>query len=215
MKIILASASPRRKALLEKAGLIFEVIPACGEEQICLSEPWEAVMELSAAKAAEVAGSLIKGGLKGSAVIIGADTVVSYKGEVLGKPKDKKDAFRILSMLQGERHKVYTGVTLAVLAEGGVNEHRFYEETEVGMYPMDESEIAWYIGTGEPFDKAGAYGIQGICAMFIKEIHGSYDNVVGLPVARLYREMKKMGLPVWEGPLNTQYKKEEREYGDV
>ena len=114
----------------------------------------------------------------------------------MGKPKDERDAYRMLAMLQGKQHKVYTGVTLAVRQDGPAQRHSFYEETEVEMYPMDEAEIAWYIETGEPFDKAGAYGIQGRCALFIKGIRGSYDNVVGLPVARLCREFKKLGIPV-------------------
>lgn len=202
MKWILASASPRRKELLEKMGLAFTVVPACGEEQIQPSKPEDTVMKLSAQKAKEIAEKL-RFALPDKPydeplAVIGADTVVSYAGEILGKPKDEKDAYRMLSMLQGKCHKVYTGVTVVILSKDLTKTHSFFEETKVVMHPMEEAELSWYIGTGEPFDKAGAYGIQGRCSLFIKEIRGDYDNVVGLPVARLYQELKALGLAVLE-----------------
>ena len=196
MKWILASASPRRKELLEKIGLSFEVAAACGEEAICSQKPSEAVMELSCRKASEVAERRRSSAAIEPVVVIGADTVVVCEREILGKPKDEEDAYRMLSMLQGRSHKVYTGVTFVICRGDSFYTHSFYEETEVVMYPMDEVEICWYIGTKEPFDKAGAYGIQGRCAVFIKEIRGDYDNVVGLPLARLYRELKKLGISI-------------------
>lgn len=196
MKFVLASASPRRKELLEKIGLEFTIIPAEGEENMRFQDPAEAVKDLSRQKAEEVSGRLADGT---DAVIIGADTAVSCGGQILGKPKDEADARRMLSMLQGQSHRVYTGVTLLIRQNGSVRVHGFFEETEVVMYPMEEEELDWYIKTREPFDKAGGYGIQGRCAVFIREIRGDYDNVVGLPVARLYQELKKLGIAVYSG----------------
>ena len=120
-------------------------------------------------------------------LVIGADTIVVYDGKILGKPKDEADAIRMLRMLQGQTHSVYTGVTL--LEEG--KQTTFAEETKVSMYPMTEEEIAWYVSTKEPMDKAGAYGIQGLCARFVEKIQGDYNNVVGLPVGRIYQKLKK------------------------
>ena len=194
MRFLLASASPRRKELLEKIGLEFDIFPAKGEEILRFTKPAEAVMDLSRQKAEEIAGKVAE---EEEIVVIGADTAVSYGEQILGKPKDKEDARRMLSMLQGQNHKVYTGVTLLVRKDGACREHSFFEETEVAMYPMDETELQWYIGTGEPFDKAGGYGIQGRCAVFVREIHGDYDNVVGLPVARTYQELKKLGIAIY------------------
>ena len=195
MKYILASASPRRKELLKQMGLVFETIPACGEEEIRFDAPEEIVMDLSRQKAVEISEKRKE--KVNAEIIIGADTVVALDGEILGKPKDAEDAYRMLSMLQGRNHKVYTGVTCIKKDRGIEKQHSFYEETEVAMYPMTEEEIRWYIGTKEPFDKAGGYGIQGRCAVFIKEIHGDYNNVVGLPAARLYQEFKKLGIAIY------------------
>lgn len=182
-RFILASASPRRRELLEQVGAEFEVIPAMGEEIILSSEPAEAVMELSAQKAAEVAEKL-----QGEDVIIlGADTVVAYEGEILGKPRDEADAERILSMLCGNMHSVYTGVTIIWKQDGKTKQRTFYEETKVIMYPMQKEQILAYIRTGEPMDKAGAYGIQGKGALFVEKIDGDYNNVVGLPLAKVFR----------------------------
>ena len=146
-------------------------------------------MELSMQKAEEVAKTCEK--QEEPILLIGADTVVAYGDEILGKPKDETDAYRMLSMLQGTSHKVYTGVTLLLQKDGQKQVSSFFEETDVAMYPMGEREILWYIETKEPFDKAGGYGIQGRCARFVKEIRGDYNNVVGLPVARIYQEIKK------------------------
>lgn len=201
-QIILASASPRRKELLEQVGVSFEICPAKGEEVITKTNPWEVVMELSKQKAEEVA-AIVSGYGESHAdittpqdmLVIGADTVVAHDGKILGKPKDEKDAARMLSELSGKTHSVYTGVTIVFLDKSGrVGEYAFYEKTDVSMYEMSEVEIKRYIGTGESMDKAGSYGIQGACAIFIKEICGDYNNVVGLPVARLYQELKKLGI---------------------
>lgn len=187
-KIILASQSPRRRELLTQIGLEFEVHPAGGEEVITSTDPVEVVKSLSAQKAGAVKEELEEQlkATKEEWLIIGADTIVVYDGKILGKPKDEEDAVRMLTMLQGNTHSVYTGVTL--LERDG--QMTFAEETKVSMYPMTQEEINWYVGTREPMDKAGAYGIQGLCARFVKKIEGDYNNVVGLPVGRIYQEMK-------------------------
>ena len=195
MKFILASASPRRKELLEQMNLQFEIIPAQGEEKMHFSLPHEAVMDLSRQKAEEIAG---KRDLESaSEIIIGADTVVACDGQILGKPKDEEDAHQMLTMLQGRTHKVYTGVTFIIRKDGNEQVHSFYDETEVSMYPMRENEINYYVSTKEPMDKAGSYGIQGKCAVFIEKIHGDYNNVVGLPIAKIYQELLKQGIDIY------------------
>ena len=187
-KIVLASASPRRRELLKQMGLEFTVHPAKGEEVITKQKPDEIVTELAKQKAMEVAAFL-----SGNAVVIGADTVVAKDGKILGKPKDEENAFEMLSLLEGETHQVYTGVCLLQKQKNDIQIHAFYEATEVEFYPMSEQEIRGYIAGGEPMDKAGAYGIQGKCAVYIRGIRGDYNNVVGLPISRLYHEMCKIG----------------------
>ena len=200
-QIILASASPRRKALLEQIGMEFEICPAKGEEVITESRPDAVVSELSRQKAEEVAAGVLTYNEQHpdlatpqDILVIGADTVVAYGDEILGKPKDEADAKRMLTLLQGNTHSVYTGITLVFIDKSGrTGEYCFFEKTDVTMYPMDEDEINRYIATGEPMDKAGSYGIQGLCAIYIKQIEGDYNNVVGLPVARLYQELRRVG----------------------
>lgn len=194
MKIYLASASPRRKELLKQVGLSFKVMPSTVEEKITKTEPQEVVEELSYQKAVDVCGRLAEDGQE-DFVVIGADTVVSCWGEILGKPKDRADAKRMLGRLQGGSHQVYTGVTLAWKNRGVSPMYcTFSECTDVTMYPMTEEEIEKYADSGEPMDKAGAYAIQGLCAAYIQGICGDYNNVVGLPVGRVYQELKKRGL---------------------
>lgn len=201
-QMILASASPRRRELLEQAGLLFEVCPARGEEVITKEKPEEAVMELAGQKAREVA-AMVRAYEEShrelvtpqDIMVIGADTVVSMDGKILGKPKDEEEACSMLAFLSGKTHCVYTGVAFVLLdASGKAGEHIFYEKTEVAMHSMDEAEIKRYVATGEPMDKAGAYGIQGKCAIYIDKINGDYNNVVGLPLATMYRELKKLGI---------------------
>lgn len=191
MKIILASASPRRRELLTQIGLKFEVQVSDAEEKITANKPQDAVMEIAAikAKAVESARKAKQGEIIEDTLIIGADTVVVFEETILGKPKDKEDAVRMLGMLQGKTHQVYTGVALLMAGK----QYGFYEKTDVIFCPMTEEEIREYVATGDPMDKAGAYGIQGFCARYIREIHGDYNNVVGLPIGRLYQELKRMG----------------------
>ena len=205
-QMILASASPRRKELLEQIGAEFVICPAKGEEVITETDPSAVVMELSRQKAEEVAyGVLIYNEQHADLttpqdiLVIGADTVVAYENQILGKPKDEEDARRMLTMLSGKTHSVYTGVTFVFIdKEGRTGEHCFFEKTDVCMYPLKEEEIDRYIQSGDPMDKAGSYGIQGRFAIHIKEIRGDYNNVVGLPVARLYQELQELGVSIWE-----------------
>lgn len=188
-RLILASASPRRRELIQLFGIPYEVIPAVGEEQAVSILPWEIVEQLSAQKAIEVGRS------HPGCFVLGADTVVAFGNEIFGKPADEEDAYRMLHLLQGNIHQVYTGVTLFRADHaGGEQIHTFHEKTDVEIYPMSDGEIWAYIRTGEPMDKAGAYGIQGSYCLYVKGIRGDYQNVVGLPVSRLYDEMKKLGL---------------------
>ncbi len=204
-QIILASASPRRKELLEQIGISFDICPAKGEEIITKEIPYEVVTELASQKAKEVAGmvkvyeaSHEELMTPQDIMVIGADTIVAYQNQILGKPRDEEDAYRMLSMLAGNTHAVYTGVSIVLLgASGKVGEITFYEKTDVVMRQMEEQEIRRYIATGEPMDKAGAYGIQGKCAIYIDKIDGDYNNVVGLPVAAIYRELKKLGIDLY------------------
>ena len=201
-KIILASASPRRRELLAQIGAEFEVRVSDKEEIYHSCKPEEIVKELALMKAENVAADLAEetraAGAENSElrniIVIGADTVVVLDGQILGKPKDEEDAADMLSRLQGRAHEVYTGTAILDYDEEGrrsvVNQA---VRTEVHVHAMEEAEIRRYIATGEPMDKAGAYGIQGRFAAFIDRIEGDYYNVVGLPVSSMYQELKKAG----------------------
>lgn len=209
VKYVLASASPRRKELLEQVGMSFEISAAHGDEVITKEAPEEIVEGLSYQKAMEVARryEAASRGSSGKAdrdkpdgdeadllVVIGADTIVALGGEIMGKPRDSADAIRMLAKLQNNTHQVYTGVTLAILnQEKEIKTVTFHEKTDVTMYPMDNAQIEGYVQTNEPMDKAGAYAIQGRCAAYIKGINGDYNNVVGLPIARLTQELRRLG----------------------
>ena len=197
-KIILASASPRRQELLTQIGLDFEVHPSDWEEKTEKELPGAVVQDLSFHKAMEVYHRLQVGAgeslAEESLVVIGADTIVACQGQILGKPGDKERAAGMLRLLQGDVHQVYTGVSLVWQEQGKTESFSFYECTDVLVFRVKEEEIAGYVETGEPMDKAGAYGIQGRFAAFIRGIDGDYNNVVGLPVGRLYQEMKKREL---------------------
>ena len=187
--VILASASPRRRELIRLLDFPVQAEAAAEPEKITSSCPWEAVEELAEQKARELADRY-----RGRTVI-GADTVVAWQGRIFGKPGDAKTACAMLRLLQGQTHQVYTGVTLLSISPSGEEKQRtFHERTDVEVYPMTEEEIQAYVKTGEPMDKAGAYGIQGRFCLFVKAIRGDYLNVVGLPVARLYHELKEWEL---------------------
>lgn len=190
MKIILASASPRRRELLQQIGLPFEVCVTDAKEETFSSNPAEVVEQLSLRKAQAAASRRGAESAEGEPeLIIGADTIVACDGRILGKPGDKEEAVCMLKMLQGRKHQVYTGVTLLFRGEEE-NKIVFHEASTVEFYPMTEREIREYVDTGEPMDKAGAYGIQGICARYIRGIEGDYNNIVGLPVGKLYQNLK-------------------------
>lgn len=179
-EIILASGSPRRRELLTQGNIPYEVIVSDAKEIITKNTPWEIVEELSCIKAMAVAKD------HPDKLVLGADTIVALDGEVLGKPKDEQDAYRMLSRLQGNIHQVYTGVTFIQ----GDRIHSFHEKTDVEVYPMTEDEIWEYIYSKDPMDKAGSYGIQGQFAIHIRKINGDYNNVVGLPIGRVWQELK-------------------------
>ena len=187
MNIILASQSPRRKELLERMGIRdFETISPNVDESVFHGlPPEELVRRLSAEKAAAMAGRAGE-----DAIVIAADTVVALEGAVLGKPADELDAFKMLSALSGVRHQVYTGVTVC---RGG-EKQTAHEVTDVTFRELSEEEIEHYIATGEPMDKAGAYGIQGYGALLIQGISGDYYNVMGLPVCRLSGMLARFGV---------------------
>ncbi|PEP62854.1 MULTISPECIES: Maf family protein [Bacillus] len=181
-KLILASGSPRRKELLELAGVPFEIVVSEIEETIgAYSSPADIVMSLALQKASAVVEN------HEDSVVLGADTIVTYESRILGKPKDEAEAKEILQLLSGKTHEVYTGVAL-ISKEKTVT---FYERTEVTFWELTEEEIDAYIATKEPLDKAGSYGIQGKGSIFVQHIQGDYYSVVGLPIARLVRELKQ------------------------
>lgn len=189
MTVVLASGSPRRKELMEMLGFKnMEIIPAKGEEKLDLSlSPGELVEALSAAKAQEVAALRDKGDL-----VIGADTIVWLDGKVLGKPHSKQEAEKMLLKLSGRSHEVYTGVS--IVKDGKcVSQH---EVSKVFFREVSEAEAEAYVETGEPMDKAGGYGAQGLGALFVREIKGDFFNVMGLPVCRLGEMLKEQGVRI-------------------
>lgn len=193
-RIILGSGSPRRKELLEQIGVEFEIRTSDKDEVYESTVPTEIVQELALMKAGNVAMELEEQeGNVADTIVIGADTVVVHENKILGKPADEEDAFRMLKSLSGDTHQVYTGVALLVYGEDGeVKEICHAEKTEVFVHEMSDREIKNYIASGEPMDKAGAYGIQGKFAAYIDKIEGDYYNVVGLPVAYVYQQLKEV-----------------------
>jgi septum formation protein len=181
-RLILASASPRRREMLEKLGLDFEVKVADVEEVVQSGElPEEFVQRAAVEKASDIAGNHL------NAWILGADTIVVHKGDILGKPKDAGDALRLLMRLSGQMHTVLTGFCLKQEQEN-ISVSRVIG-TEVYFSDFTEAMAAAYVATGEPLDKAGAYGIQGNGGVLVEKINGSYSNVVGLPLAETIEEM--------------------------
>lgn len=196
MRLVLASASPRRAGLLRAAGIEFDVQAASADETVRPGETPEAyVRRVADAKARAVAH------LAAGRLVLAADTTVVVAGSVLGKPVDDEDAKRMLRMLSGRAHEVVTAVSLLRAAEGPstrIDTSAWHvdtrvESTTVAFAPLTEDEISWYVSTGEPRDKAGAYAIQGYASRFITRINGSYSNVVGLPVALVYEMLTALG----------------------
>ena len=187
MRLVLASSSPRRAELLRAAGIRFEPFPVDVDEQFRPGEkPEHAVARLAEAKAAAAVGS------HPDAIVLGADTTVVVLGEALAKPADAEDAARMLRLLSGRNHVVMTGVCVSHPERRLVH----VEPTRVRMAQLKESEIAWYVSTGEPFGKAGAYAVQGLASRFIEGIDGSYSNVVGLPISSVYELLKELGCDI-------------------
>ena len=210
MRVILASASPRRKELLSNIYSEFEVIPSTVEENIEFTNVEDYVKELAYIKAMDVF-EMIKSSANANAseenelLVIGADTIVYNDGKVLGKPKDEEDAKKMIRSLAGKKHQVYTGVCL--ISNGKVDSdeasgmddlvvQKFYSKTDVYVDDITDKEIADYVATGDPLDKAGSYGIQGVFSKHIRKIDGDYFNVVGLPVNEIYRHLD--GLLNWK-----------------
>lgn len=207
IRIILASKSPRRKELIEGVGFKTLIIPSEADENIEEKDPAELVKKLSEIKAMSVydcikdkagkkredfAGNSNDAGntninISENDVVLGADTVVYAGGRILGKPADKDEAREMIQLLAGNVHSVFTGFTL-VFSDG--RKITDYSETKVYVYPMNDEEIEDYISTGEPYDKAGAYGIQGIFGRYVEKIDGDYNNVVGLPVSKILNMLK-------------------------
>ena len=186
-RLILASKSPRRRYLLSQAGLKFEVIPSHFDEKtIPLTDPAEYVKLLSQAKAADIARQYP------DSWVIGADTIVLSDGEVLGKPRGRAAARDMLNRLSGQTHQVYTGYTLCCEQAGLLFSDAVC--TDVTFKTLSDVEIEWYIHTDEPFDKAGAYAIQGLGTFLVKSISGSYTNVVGLPVCEVISQLIQNGV---------------------
>ena len=186
-KLILASKSPRRKYLLEQAGLTFSIIPSDFDERtVTISEPDAYVKKLAEAKASDISEQ------HPASWIIGADTIVLIDNKILGKPRSNAEARSMLKQLSGKTHQVLTGYCICCK-----NENTVYSETaktDVHFKSLSNAEIDWYIQSGEPFDKAGAYAIQGIGTFLVKRINGSYTNVVGLPVCEVIEYLMAKGV---------------------
>ncbi len=190
MDIILASGSPRRREILEKQGVKFRIVTSDKEEKMSGDDPEGTVRALTEMKALDVYERTAQDE-KGDFLIIGADTVVACDGKILGKPGNAENACRMLEMLSGREHYVYTGVCLTGRKDGKDFKTVFAEKTAVFVSSLTEEEIAAYAATGEPLDKAGAYAIQGLFAPYVERIEGDYYNIVGFPLSRVFRELKK------------------------
>ena len=196
-KIVLGSASPRRRELLQQIGMKFSIITSDCEESITKMTPEEVVQELSLMKAKDVFSKIKREDRvldTSEVLVIGADTIVALEGEILGKPHSKENAISMLNHLQGKTHQVYTSVSFVWEENGEILAHTFFECTEVEVLPMTKEEIAYYVNLDTCMDKAGAYGIQNEFACYVKGIKGDYNNVVGLPIGRVYQELKQLSL---------------------
>lgn len=184
-RLILASSSPRRQQLLKQVNIPFQLrIPNIDESKILAADPVEKVKQLAMIKAKHVPIH------DESEVILAADTVVAFERTIFEKPKDKTEAYHMITTLSGNAHDVYTGVMI----RSQDDERIFVERTQVVFWPLTQEEIEWYVSTSDPYDKAGAYGIQSLGSMFVKEIVGDYYNVVGLPLSRVVRELRDFSI---------------------
>lgn len=201
-RIVLASGSPRRKQILENVGITVEVIPSTFEEKLDKGNfqgPAQYVMETALQKTLQVVQATDKDKHPPD-LTIGADTVVTMDNKIFEKPRDKEDAFQMLSSFSGRSHTVYTGVVLVtnsrnVWSGDGINHHKihqFYESTEVFMAPVTSEIIKAYIETGEPMDKAGGYGIQALGGTLVEKVHGDFFNVMGFPLSRFAQELLRL-----------------------
>ena len=188
-EFVLASASPRRKELLSQIGIKFHTCTSKKEEEILRNKPEDIVKDLSYTKARDV----YERGNR-DAIVIGADTIVVANEKVLGKPKDETEAYEMIKMLQGDTHQVYTGVSIIWQQNNSTHVSSFVAMTNVELYYMSDDEIRRYIATQEPYDKAGGYAIQGFFARYVKQINGDYNNVVGLPIGKLYQVLNSLNL---------------------
>ena len=195
-KMILASASPRRKEILKEAGYKFDIIPSNATEEASYKRPSYFVEELATIKATDIERKVLNPNfiyedgkyLEGEVIIVGADTIVCQKDRIMGKPKDEKDAYNMLKSLSGKKHQVYTGISVIRAVDGKVLKRRcMYVRTVVMIAELTDKEINDYIKTGECMDKAGAYAIQGKFAKHVERIEGNYSTVVGLPIHEVYR----------------------------
>lgn len=191
-RIILASASSRRKDILEQVGVTCEIMPSQIAEESQATDPGSFVEELSSAKAEKIADQV-----DGDFVIIGADTVVVKDNALFGKPSSEEEACQMLGALQGARHEVFTGVTLISVANGEGLIDTFHVRTIVDMMPMTAEQISAYVQSGEPMDKAGGYGIQGKGAAYIRDVAGDFFNVVGLPISTVLSRLENMGVNLY------------------
>lgn len=198
-EIVLASGSPRRQEMLTQLGVHFRVqVSQIDENMVEQHTPSFFVKQLATQKAMAV-GTQCK-----NALVIGADTVVVLDGKILGKPKDEQEAIHMLQQLQGKTHQVYTGISVVHMNESSLqNQQVAHQMTEVTMRPLSDEQIRWYVGTGEPMDKAGAYGIQGKGAIFIEKINGCYFNVVGMSLYLLEELLEKMGFSLIFGSARS------------
>lgn len=182
MRVVLASKSPRRREILSSLGIAFDIVSADADESSDITDPALLVRELALRKGRATRELLkARGEWNDDTLIIASDTVVAIDGEILGKPRDKADAARMLSLLSGTAHHVISGIALLI----GDRETADFDDTSVRFSPMTEAEIAWYVASGEPMDKAGAYAVQGLASLWVKGLDGCYFNVVGLPVHKL------------------------------
>lgn len=191
MRLVLASSSQRRRELMSMCGYDYEIVVSNADENIVEHDPQKLVSALAEKKAREVYDRLIAEGADPSELaVVGSDTVVAFNGEIIGKPRDEKDAAGILKKLTGNTHTVHTGI--AVISRGSVQQD--VSTTEVRFCTLADDEINAYVASGEPTDKAGAYGIQGPFGMFVESICGNYFTIIGLPLPILYRMLKNIGI---------------------